>query len=308
MTTTLPRVSVVIPTRDRPQLLAEAVDAVVAQDYDGHLEVVVVVDGVQDLPVLPRGTRTRTMLAVRNSRSPGLAGARNTGIQAGSGELVAFCDDDDRWLPQKLALQVRAWHADPQAVLISSGIRVVNTPTATDAARLPSEPMIPLGDLLRDRHAELHSSTFLMPRSALLGELGLVNEDIPGSFGEDYDLLLRAARIAPILAVQEVLVEVRWHGGSFFFERWEMMREALTWLLDQYPEFAAQRNGYARVAGQIAFASAATGDRRAAFRWAARSLRRNPWERRVPLAVLVALGATDAESVMARLNARGRGV
>jgi glycosyltransferase involved in cell wall biosynthesis len=181
MTTMLPFVSVVIPTRDRPELLAEAIDAVVTQEYGGRVEVVVVVDGAQDLPALPRSTDTRTLQAIRNGRSPGLAGARNTGIEAASGDLVAFCDDDDRWLPQKLDHQVRAWRANPEAVLISSGIRVVNTPTATDASRLPPAPRLALEDLLRDRHAELHSSTFLMPRPALLGLLRAVGDDARGA-------------------------------------------------------------------------------------------------------------------------------
>ena len=43
-----------------------------------------------------------------NERTPGLAGGRNSGILAGSGELVAFCDDDDEWLPTKVEKQVEA--------------------------------------------------------------------------------------------------------------------------------------------------------------------------------------------------------
>jgi glycosyltransferase involved in cell wall biosynthesis len=302
-----PLVSVVIPTRDRPELLAEAIDSVMGQDYSGPIEVVVVVDGGPQ-PRLPSSQHHRDVRWIPNARRTGLAGSRNTGIEAARGSLVAFCDDDDRWYPRKLSRQVEAWAAQPGSVMLSCGIRITEAAAGTTTDRSTGSSRITFADLLRDRHAELHSSTLLMPREALLGPLGLVNEEVPGSFGEDYDLLLRAARLAPIVALQEVLVEVRWHGGSFFFERWEMMRRALTWLLEQYPEFADEPRGYSRIAGQIAFAAAASGDRREAMRWVGRSLRRNPLERRAPLAGAVALGLVSGETVMARLNARGRGI
>ncbi|HEV2893829.1 MAG TPA: glycosyltransferase family A protein, partial [Actinomycetota bacterium] len=93
-----PPVSVVVPTRDRPELLRRAVTAILEQTYQGPIECVVVFDQSDpDLPwgALPAGRR---LVLVRNQRTPGLAGARNSGILAATGELVAFCDDDDEWL------------------------------------------------------------------------------------------------------------------------------------------------------------------------------------------------------------------
>jgi glycosyltransferase involved in cell wall biosynthesis len=112
---TCPAVTVVIATRDRPALLREALDAVVAQDYAGDIECVVVHD--QSAPdrsvecdtkvAQPgHGLVRRVIRVVENPRTPGLAGARNTGVDEASGELIAFCDDDDVWLPEKLGLQV----------------------------------------------------------------------------------------------------------------------------------------------------------------------------------------------------------
>ena len=61
---------------------------------------------------------------VANTRTPGLAGARNTGILALDTDLVAFCDDDDEWLPGKLRRQVVALQAVPAAEFASCGIVV----------------------------------------------------------------------------------------------------------------------------------------------------------------------------------------
>ena len=109
----LPAVTVVIPTRDRPALLRTAVDAVLAQDYPGEVRCVVVHDGTEPDRSLERDTVTVT----RNVRSPGLAGARNSGIALAETELVAFCDDDDRWLPGKLSRQVEVFRSDPDGAV-----------------------------------------------------------------------------------------------------------------------------------------------------------------------------------------------
>ena len=93
--------------------------------------------------------------------------------------------------------------------------------------------------------------------AALLTSIGLVDEQIPGSYGEDYDWLLRAARRRPIVAVEQPLVEVYWHWQSFFAERWEAIADALAYLLGKHPELRADRQGLARIQGQIAFAQAA---------------------------------------------------
>ena len=118
-------------------------------------------------------------------------------------------------------------------------------------------------DLLQDRLTELHPSTFVMRRKAVIDGFGLVEEEIPGSYGEDYEFFLRAARSHPVVNVPQVGVTVLWSKGSYFTGRWTTIRSALPWLLDRYPEFAEVPAGEARVLGQIAFATAADHERRA---------------------------------------------
>lgn len=299
-------VSVVIATRDRPQLVREAIDSVLVQDYAGPVEVVVVFDqSAPDLSLISTD-RWRAVRVVANARKPGLAGARNTGIEASRGDYVAFCDDDDYWLPSKVRRQVEALHRLPDAGLATCGIRVEYDGQRFD--RVLEMDDVPFEELLSDRHTELHPSTFLLRKSIVDSRIGLVDEDVPGGFGEDYELLLRAAKVHPVVNVREPLAVVRWGKQSFFFRRWETMAAGLTWLLQRYPEFEQSARGVARVRGQVAFAQASMGNRLEAFRWAVRAVRRNPAEPRAYLAAAVASGALKPDPVMERLHRSGRGI
>ena len=120
--TSWPDVGVVIPTRDRPARLRAALAAVRAQDYPGRVRTVIVHDRSEPDHGLADHGRVQVLV---NHRTPGLAGARNTGVLALDTELVAFCDDDDEWLPGKLTAQVRALRARPFAEFASCGIVVL---------------------------------------------------------------------------------------------------------------------------------------------------------------------------------------
>mgnify|MGYP000088422436 CR=1 FL=1 len=301
-----PTISVVVPTRDRPELLREAIAAIREQDYPAPVDVVVVYDQSTPDMTLASDDPHRPVRVISNSRTAGLAGARNSGILAATGELVAFCDDDDRWLPGKLAAQVDELLAHPDAEFVSCGIQVSYDGTVND--RVLDLDSVSLAALLRDRMTELHPSTFVIRRAALVDGFGLVDEEIPGSYAEDYEFLLRAARSAPLRNLRTPYVLVRWHKRSYFAQRWDTIATALQWLLDRYPEFATEPAGEARVAGQIAFAEAAAGHRRGAIRWARHTLARNPREPRAYLALAVASRAVRPDMVLRTLHKRGRGI
>lgn len=291
-----PSVGVVIPTRgDRPALLREAVRGVLAQEYRGELSVTVVADGVAPevcadggVPVLP------------NVRTPGLPGARNTGIDACDADLVAFCDDDDVWLPGKLAAQVRAL-LDEGGEFASCSIEVEHG--GNRVPRLAGTTTVTVADLVRSRMVMVHSSTFLFRRDALR-----VDESAPGGQNEDWDLALRAARRHPITHVDRPLVRVRWGGTSHYVARWADRIAGLDWMLARHPELAVDRRGAARVYGQLAFAHAALGRRREAVRWALRTFRTRPGEARAPIALAVAAGLVPAPTVLSLLHEKGHGI
>lgn len=303
-----PAVGVVVPTRDRPELLRRTLASIVGQDYPGEISVLVVHDQAEPDPsVKTEQDEPRRRVAVTtNARTPGLAGARNTGILALDTALVAFCDDDDVWLPTKLTAQVSTLRDDPRVEFCATAIEIEFRDTRS--VRLAGADRVTHEQLLRSRMAMLHSSTFLARRGALLDGIGLVDERTPGSMCEDWDILLRASRRHPVAVVDEPLVRVLWGRTSFFAQRWETKIAAHEWMLEHHPDIGRSDVGAARVYGQLAFSHAALGQRRDTWRWARRAIGRRWREPRAYLALAVAARLVSADRVLATLHRRGRGI
>ena len=113
-----------------PSCCGRRISAILASDYSGSVRVLVVYDQSTPNPALESDASLgvagdlRRVTVLTNTRTPGLAGARNSGLLAAEAELVAFCDDDDTWLPDKLRAQVDALHDEPTAELVCCGIDV----------------------------------------------------------------------------------------------------------------------------------------------------------------------------------------
>lgn len=309
-----PSIGVVIPTRTRPRLLAHALNSVLAQDYPGPLRVVVVYDQVPPDRGLARGG-DRPVTVIANWRRPGLIGARDTGILALDTDLVAFCDDDDRWLPGKLSAQVRALEDEPGAEFSTCAIEVQYR--GRRSIRLAGRTRITRDQLLVSRRAMLHPSGFLVRRASLIeigpdgigpDGIGLFAEDAPSEDAADWDLLLRAANRTPIVHVDEPLVRVLWSHTSRFSYEYDSKIDSLEWLLDRHPEIAECAPGAARVYGQMACWSAARGDRRAALRFTRQAVRHNWREPRAAIALAAASRVVRVESVLEALHRHGHGI
>lgn len=302
-----PTVSVVVPTRDRPELVRRAVQAVLGQDYPGSIECIVVFDQCDpdDIVVPAEDGERRRLVPIRNARKPGLAGGRNSGILASTGDVVAFCDDDDEWLDGKLMHQMQLWEAHPAAPVIATGIQIR---TADGDHDRPAPAVASFDDFLASRITEIHPSSLLIRRADLLGSIGLVDEDIPNSFGEDYEFLLRATRQGDVRSVPEPLVRINWNRPSFFVGRWESIADALSYLLAKVPEFDRDPQGRARIQGQIAFALAALGRRRESHHWAWKALRHRPTEPRALASYAVANHLVRADRLVRMVQRTGRGL
>jgi len=206
-----PTISVVVRTKDRPQLLAEALDSLAAGTYR-RAEVVVVNDGGCS-PELPAGYP----LALRKvdlGTNQGRARAANAGVAAATGELIAFLDDDDLCEPEHLATLA--------GLVRGAGVRVAYTDAAVgiyepDAAagwrcrerRLPYSRDFDADLLLFDNYIPFN--TLLIDRR-LFAEVGEFDPEFP--FFEDWDLLIRLAARTRFHHLSRVTCEYRHFRGA----------------------------------------------------------------------------------------------
>jgi hypothetical protein len=301
-----PSVTAVLPTHDRPVLMRRALESIRAQDYPGPLRTIVVFDKAEpDLSLVSDDAR-RPVQVVANVRTPGLAGARNTGILAADTDLVAFLDDDDHWTTSKLSRQVRALVAEPGAEFATTAMTIDYEDRAID--RLAGRDRVAHQELLRSRMAMLHSSSFLADRAALLGGIGLVDETIPRSMAEDWDLLLRAAERRPIVHLDEPLIRVQWGPTSYFADQWQTRNDARLWMLEHHPGLGTDPRAAGLTYGKLAFGCAMLGRPRETRYWSRKALRADWRQPRTVLALLVAARLVPGQWIVDQLNKRGHGI
>lgn len=112
--------SIIIPTHNRIELLKKAVECAICQTYL-NFEVIIVNDNPEDrfqIDTLFAGLEK--VKVIHHEVSKGGSAARNMGILSSSGELIAFLDDDDVWLPEKLLMHLKAHEDHPEAGLVFS--------------------------------------------------------------------------------------------------------------------------------------------------------------------------------------------
>jgi uncharacterized membrane protein/glycosyltransferase involved in cell wall biosynthesis len=142
VSTSLPFVSIVVCSYNGADVLPDALSAIQAQMYDGQLEVIVVDDGSSD-DTSDVAKSFKDVIVVRNDPNQGLAGARNVGIQAAHGDIIAFTDDDCRPEPTWISELVAAYDDD---TVCGVGGEVVSNDSKTMTLRYlrESRPLAPL--------------------------------------------------------------------------------------------------------------------------------------------------------------------
>lgn len=206
-----PLVSVVVPVFGGERFVSESIESIAGQSYP-RVETIVVDDGSPDRSA----EIAEAHEGVRVLREPhrGVAGARNAGIEAARGELIAFLDQDDLWAPSKLERQVALLEANPQLDLALCGIEMV---------LLDGTPRPPWLMWERDRQPGRIPSTWLVRRDAL---------ERVGYFDTSYEIACDAdwlARAKDMGVASETLslalVQWRIHDANGSYDQETMRRE-----------------------------------------------------------------------------------
>lgn len=200
-------ISVVIPTKNRLDLLKTALQSVYNQTYP-HVEIIVVDDSSDDgsREYLMKLSAEGRLKYYRNESSQGGAATRNRGIQEASGEFIAFLDDDDEWMPQKLEKQVKLF--DNQRVgLVYSGIELIYVEMGFSYYSIPKAHGFIFKEQLIENKIGVTSA--MMLRSSLAKKHLF---DVELGARQDYELWLRISKDWEVAGVQEPLAKIYARG------------------------------------------------------------------------------------------------
>ncbi len=198
----MPKISVIIPSYNCAAYLATAVESVLAQTYTDH-EIIVVDDGSTDTTAAAIAPYLDRVQFIRQANK-GLPGARNTGIRASTGELIALLDADDSWLPQKLALQLPAFD-DPSVGIVYSDFSVQYSDGRFLDSYLANRPLASEGFIVDSyiRSRYLFPSTMVLRREAMEG-CGLFDEEMVAA--EDIELFARICLRWKVVRIPQALM------------------------------------------------------------------------------------------------------
>jgi glycosyltransferase involved in cell wall biosynthesis len=250
-------VSVVIPTFNRAHLIAETLESVLRQSCRPD-EVIVVDDGsTDDTPQAVARFSGRVRL-IRIANSGDLV-ARNTGVAAAAGRLVAFCDSDDLWEPGYLAAMLRIWQQRPDLTATYCNFVTLTGSQRSGRSKFDDAPAdfwneaTPL-----DRSSWLFAAPFVasliafqpfFPSAMIVDRgrfsaLGMWDAGVSRLVGCDFATMLRVAAAPPVAACRTPLVTIRKHAANFSGDTERMNlgdATVLEYVLATRPELAPLR-------------------------------------------------------------------
>jgi glycosyltransferase involved in cell wall biosynthesis len=298
-------ISVVIPAYGRPEYLREALASVAAQTR-APMETIVVDDGTPGDAI--RAVAEAFGVRYVRRENGGVAAARNTGIAAASQPWIALLDADDRWLPEKLERQYAVIEAHPAVRAVFCDYTYFDASGPARASALAKhggyraivrEPLADDVVMLRDGAQGVAREMFLQS-SSLVVERALATSlpyDEAMRYCEDYDFALRLLADVDIACVERSLTEYRCAGDGLSAHECEIRRGDLALLAHavaaplRYGAGAAVlRARKHRLLFFQAIAELRAGERRAAVRFAARSLVARPNVKALALIAFAAVG------------------
>jgi glycosyltransferase involved in cell wall biosynthesis len=210
-----PLVSVIIPTYNRTDYLEITLKSVISQTYT-NIEIIVVDDGSDGNANKALCDLFSNVIYIRIKNSGGPARPRNKGIEMAKGELLAFTDDDDIWLPQKLEAQVSVLTNNSNYGLVHCPCVVIDEfgNKTTEIIGRPGSPLVKHGDV---KFRMMGNWTLMMPtplvRREVIKKVGFFNEKIPPAL-EDVEFWVRCSFYTSFYYMDEPMVLYRKHTNN----------------------------------------------------------------------------------------------
>ncbi len=227
----MPKVSVVIPTYNRVDLLRPAIVSVLNQTFQ-DFEIIIVDDGCTDSTSdLVSAFNDARIKYIRHEINKGGSAARNTGILNSKCEFIAFLDDDDEWLPEKLDMQIKVIEESLPRVggVYTSYIVVDRTDGTIIARKIPTKKGDLSTNLLVNNCIGATSSVLL--RMRCFEEVGLFDEVLP-SF-QDYDMWIRISKKFHFEYIKEILFKYHIHKKKIWTDL-DALERGIKIMLEKY--------------------------------------------------------------------------
>ncbi len=205
----MPKVAVIISTYNRSAFLKRAIESVCGQTYT-DFEIIVVDDAsTDDTPGVVAQFRDKPIKYIRHDENKGGSASRNTGISKSQSDYIAFLDDDDEWLPEKLARQVSVLDAGDKLLggVCTGHFNVDDKSGAITGEWIPSHRGNLSKKILETNCLSTTSSLLL--KKETFETVGLFDEQLK-SF-QDYDMWVRIAQHYTFDYIKDPLVKYYWH-------------------------------------------------------------------------------------------------
>src|SRR5690606_38333668 len=255
----MPRISVIIPAYNAEKFLPETLDSVLDQTF-GDLEIIIVDDGSTD-GTLEAGhayaARHPDRIRCLHQENRGVAAARNLGARESRGDILAFLDADDTWLPEKLEAQMAFWEANPRYGLLYSDVYAMTEDGKVGRTMMRfkhprSGRIFPylLGENFVSIPTALVRKEFYLKAGGFLEDRALMGT-------EDHHFWLKVSRHCEGGFIDRPLSRYRIRQGSLSspkIKMWEKDLGVLDRIAAEFPEQAAEhRNAFRRARAHIRY-------------------------------------------------------
>ena len=209
----MPNISVIIATYQRADLVSQAIDSVLAQTYTDY-KIIVINNGSTDntKQVLASFGEQITVIHL-DSNTGSAAGAQNVGIMAARGRYIAFLDDDDLWLPNKLEKQIAYLESNPKVGLVYSDTFFIDDKGVCSYTFAQINNILPFEQIWTlFVRCPIPTPSIVLVRRECLDEVGGFNATLGPAY--DYDMWFRIVEKFPVYFLNEPLALYRKHATS----------------------------------------------------------------------------------------------